>query len=312
MPEIQTTYDIITVLGATAGGKTALAARLAYELNGEIISADSRQVYRGMDIGTGKDLEDYIVENKNIPYHLIDIVDAGYKYNVFEYQKDFLKVYLNLKKKGKLPVLCGGTGMYIDAVLKGYKLINVPHSDKLKKELEKKTDSELIEILKQNKELHNRSDTSNRKRLIRAVEIALYYRENKDVDFWFPKIKSLNIQVVFDRNSRRQRITQRLKERLQNGMIAEVENLAEANVPVDTLKYYGLEYKYVTEYILKEISYDEMFKKLETAIHQFSKRQMTWFRKMEKDGHKIHKIDGYLPLSEKVAAVKKLLFTQKQ
>ncbi len=310
MSEIQTTYDIITVIGATAGGKTTLAARLAYELNGEIISADSRQVYRGMDIGTGKDLKDYLVEEKNIPYHLIDIVEAGYKYNVFEYQKDFLKVYLNLKKKGKLPVLCGGTGMYIDAVLKGYKLINVPHDDNLKKELEKKTDNELIEILKQNKELHNRSDTSNRKRLIRAVEIALYYRENEDIDFWFPKIKSLNIQIVFDRNSRRQRITQRLKERLQNGMITEVENLMEANVSVDTLKYYGLEYKYITEYILKEVSYDEMFKKLETAIHQFSKRQMTWFRKMEKDGHKIHKIDGYLPLNEKVAAVKKLLFTQ--
>ncbi len=241
---------------------------------------------------------------------MIDIVEAGYKYNVFEYQKDFLKVYLNLKKKGKLPVLCGGTGMYIDAVLKGYKLINVPHDDNLKKELEKKTDNELIEILKQNKELHNRSDTSNRKRLIRAVEIALYYRENEDIDFWFPKIKSLNIQIVFDRNSRRQRITQRLKERLQNGMITEVENLMEANVSVDTLKYYGLEYKYITEYILKEVSYDEMFKKLETAIHQSSKRQMTWFRKMEKDGHKIHKIDGYLPLNEKVAAVKKLLFTQ--
>ncbi len=301
-------YDIITVLGATAGGKTSLAANIAYEFDGEIISADSRQVYRGMDIGTGKDLKDYVVNGEQIPYHLIDIAEAGYKYNVFEYQKDFLNVYKDLKKRNKLPILCGGTGMYIDAVLKGYKLINVPHDEDMKSKLEEKADDELIEILKTNKELHNRSDTSNRKRLIRAVEIALYYQKHSDFDFSYPEIKSLNIQVVFDRNSRRKRITQRLKERLQTGMIEEVENLINKNVPVETLKYYGLEYKFITEYILGELSYEEMFSKLEIAIHQFSKRQMTWFRKMEKDGYEIYKIDGYLPLEEKIKKVKQLFY----
>lgn len=301
-------YDIITVLGATAGGKTSLAANLASKLDGEIISADSRQVYKGMDIGTGKDLNDYIVNGKKIPYNLIDIVDAGYKYNVFEYQKDFLKVYKSIKLKNKLPILCGGTGMYIDAVLKAYKLINIPFDEDLKKKLEKKSSDELIEILKSKKELHNRSDISNRKRLIRAVEIALFYQENKDIDFSYPKINSLNIQVVFDRNSRRKRITQRLKERFQNGMVEEVKGLLEKNISSETLKYYGLEYKYITEYILGELSYDEMFRKLEIAIHQFSKRQMTWFRKMEKDGHKIYKIDGFLPLEKKTEKIKKLYY----
>ncbi len=300
-------YDIITVMGATAGGKTSLAANFAFEFDGEIISADSRQVYRGMDIGTGKDLADYTVNGKQIPYHLIDIVDAGYKYNVFEYQKDFLNVYEDINKRHKFPVLCGGTGMYIDAVLKGYKLINVPHDEELKEKLEQKTDEELIKILKKNKELHNRSDTSNRKRLIRAVEIALYYEKNGVIDFSYPVVKSLNIQIVFDRNSRRRRITQRLKERLQNGMIEEVERLINKDVPIETLKYYGLEYKFITEYILGELSYNEMFKKLEIAIHQFSKRQMTWFRKMEKDGFQIYKIDGFIPLEEKIIKVKELL-----
>ncbi|RLD49918.1 MAG: tRNA (adenosine(37)-N6)-dimethylallyltransferase MiaA [Bacteroidetes bacterium] len=303
-------YDIISIMGATAGGKTSLAAHIAYEFDGEIISADSRQVYRGMDIGTGKDLEDFILKEKEIPYHLIDIAEAGYKYNVFEYQKDFLNVYKDLKKRNKLPILCGGTGMYIDAVLKGYKLINVPHDEDLKSKLEEKTDDELIEILKTNIELHNRSDTSNRKRLIRAVEIALYYQKHSDFDFSYPEIKSLNIQIVFDRNSRRKRITQRLKERLQTGMIEEVENLINKNVPVETLKYYGLEYKFITEYILGELSYEEMFSKLEIAIYQFSKRQMTWFRKMEKDGYKIYKIDGYLPLEEKIRKVKQLFYQE--
>ncbi len=301
-------YNIITVLGATAGGKTSLAANLALKFRGEIISADSRQVYKGMDIGTGKDIEDYSVNGQKVPYHLIDIVDAGYRYNVFEYQSDFLCVYNDIIGRNKFPILCGGTGMYIDAVLKGYKLINVPHSEELKFELEKKTDDELIDILKTNKELHNRSDTSNRKRLLRAVEIVLFYRDNKNINFNYPQIKSLNIQVVFDRDSRRRRISQRLRERLQSGMIQEVERLIKEDVPVETLKYYGLEYKFITEYILGEISYDEMFSKLEIAIHQFSKRQMTWFRKMEKDGHEIHKIDGYFSLDEKIEKVERLFF----
>ena len=301
-------YDIITVLGATAGGKTSLATNIAYKLDAEIISADSRQVYKGMDIGTGKDLEDYEINKVKIPYHLIDIVDAGGKYNVFEYQKDFLKVYEDIKLRNKFPILSGGTGMYIDAVLKGYKLINVPHSEELKLKLEQRSNDELVSILKKNVELHNRSDTSNRKRLIRAVEIALYYEEHKNIDFTYPKINSLNIQIVFDRDSRRRRITQRLKERLQNGMIEEVKKLISENVPTETLKYYGLEYKFITEYILNEITYDEMFKKLEVAIHQFSKRQMTWFRKMEKDGHKIYKVDGYLAMNEKIKYILNLFY----
>ena len=301
-------YDILTILGATAGGKTSVAANIAFEIDGEIISADSRQVYRGMDIGTGKDLDDYIVNNSAIKYHLIDIVDAGYKYNVFEYQKDFLSVYNDIKNRNKFPVICGGTGLYIEAVLKGYKLISVPVDETLRKDLELKSDKELISILSTNKELHNRSDTSNRKRLIRAVEIAIYYKSNSTIDFSYPKINSLIVQIVFDRDSRRRRISSRLRERLENGMTEEVKSLLDQGVDPETLKYYGLEYKYITEYLLDELSYDEMVKKLEVAIHQFSKRQMTWFRKMEKSGFKIHKIDGYLPPNEKIKKIKMLLY----
>lgn len=300
-------YDIISIMGATAGGKTSLATRLAYELNGEIISADSRQVYRGMNIGTGKDIDEYSVNSVKIPYHLIDIIDAGEKYNVFEYQNDFLKVYNNLKQKNILPILCGGTGMYIESVLKGYKLINVPKNPDLMKELDKKSDKELIKILSKNKELHNRSDTSNRKRLIRAVEIAIYYENNKNIDFYFPKIKSLNFQVVFDRDSRRKRISERLEERLNSGMIEEVEQLINKGVKKETLIYYGLEYKFITKFLTKELTFDRMKKELEIAIHQFSKRQMTWFRKMEKNGITIHKIDGDLPASEKLNTIHKYL-----
>ncbi len=296
-------YDIVTIIGATAGGKTSLATHLALERNGEIISADSRQVYRGMDIGTGKDIQDYTVNKKKIPYHLIDIVDAGYKYNVFEYQNDFLRVYLDIKSRQKLPILCGGTGMYIESVLRAYKLIRVPKNYELTKKLELKSDKELIEILKTNKEPHNKSDTSTRKRLVRAVEIVLYLAKNPEIDINFPKIKSLNIQVVFDRNSRRRRITERLKQRLQNGMIEEVEILIKNGVSPQTLIYYGLEYKFITKYILGELSYNEMFNSLEIAIHQFSKRQMTWFRRMERNGIKIHKIDGHLTMSEKIKKI---------
>jgi tRNA dimethylallyltransferase len=301
-------YDMITVMGATAGGKTTVAAHLALELGGEVISADSRQVYRGMDIGTGKDLDDYVISRRQINYHLTDIVDAGYKYNVYEYQRDFLKVYEDLKNRKVLPILCGGTGMYIESVLKGYKLINVPVDEDLRIELDKKTDDELVHILSSNKELHNRSDTSNRKRLIRAVEIALYYQKNDDLDVYFPDINSLNIQIVFDRNSRRKRISERLMHRLEHGMIEETERLIASGVNTDTLKYYGLEYKFITEYLLNEITYEEMVKKLETAIHQFSKRQMTWFRKMEKSGFKIYKIDGYVPVEEKIKKIKDLYY----
>ncbi len=295
--------NLITIMGATAGAKTSLATNLAYKLNGEIISADSRQVYKGMNIGTGKDLDDYKINGKQIRYHLIDITDPGYKYNVFEYQKDFLKVYSDIKSRNVIPILCGGTGMYIDAVLKGYKLINVPVNEERRIILNKKTDTELIDILKTDKELHNRSDTSNRKRLLRAVEIAEYYKKHPEIDLNYPKIKSLNIQVAFDRDTRRKRITERLKQRLNSGMIKEVETLLENGIPSDTLIYYGLEYKFITQYILRDLSYEEMFNKLEIAIHQFSKRQMTWFRKMEKEGTKIYKIQGELPMKEKIQKI---------
>jgi tRNA dimethylallyltransferase len=290
-------------MGATAGGKTSLAVWAAKKLNGEIISADSRQVYRSMNIGTGKDLQEYISDGKPIPYHLIDIADAGYKYSVFEYQRDFLKVYEDLLIRKKFPILCGGTGMYIEAVLKGYKLINVPVDNTLRNELTKKSDEELAQILNSAGKTHNISDTSNRKRLLRAVEIALYYEKNPQIETEFPKINSLNIQVVFDRESRRRRITQRLKQRLENGMIEETQNLINSGIPIETLQYYGLEYKYLTDYLLGKYSYNEMFVNLETAIHQFSKRQMTWFRKMENEGFVIHKIDGYLPDEEKMEMI---------
>jgi len=300
-------YDMLTILGATAGGKTSVAARMAYILDGEIISADSRQVYRGMDLGTGKDLEDYVVEGKQIPYHLIDIVDAGYKYNVYEYQKDFLRVYDDLKKRNKFPVFCGGSGMYLEAVLKGYKLIPVPANEELRKKLEQKDTEELISILKSFKTLHNTTDIDSRKRVIRAIEIETFYDETKDIDDYFPKIKSLIVGIKFDRNSRRKRISERLKQRLNEGMIDEVKRILDSGVSPEDLIYYGLEYKFLTQYVIGEISYDEMFKQLETAIHQFAKRQMTWFRGMERKGFKIHWIDGYASMKEKTDRILKLL-----
>ncbi|MCD4834849.1 MAG: tRNA (adenosine(37)-N6)-dimethylallyltransferase MiaA [Bacteroidales bacterium] len=300
-------YDMLTILGPTAGGKTSLAARMTYILDGEIISADSRQVYRGMDLGTGKDLDDYIVEGKQIPYHLIDIVDAGYKYNVYEYQKDFLEVYSEIQKRKKFPVFCGGSGMYLDAVLKGYKLIPVPANEQLRNELENKSTEELITILKSFKKIHNTSDTDSRKRVIRAIEIETFYDESKDIDDYFPKINSLLIGVKFDRDSRRRRISERLKQRLDEGMIDEVKRIMDSGISPENLIYYGLEYKYITQHVIGEITFDEMFKQLETAIHQFAKRQMTWFRGMERKGLKIHWLDGYTSMKEKTERVLNLL-----
>ena len=308
---MESKYDMLTILGATAGGKTSVAARMAYILDGEIISADSRQVYRGMDFGTGKDLGDYIVEEKQIPYHLIDIVDAGYKYNVYEYQKDFLKVYSDLQKRNKFPVFCGGSGMYLEAILKGYKLIPVPADEELRSKLEKKETEELISILKSFKKLHNTSDIDSRKRLIRAIEIETYYDQLDKVDDYFPEIKSLIVGIKFDRNSRRKRITERLKQRLDEGMVDEVKKILNSGVSPEVLIYYGLEYKYLTQYIVGDITYDEMFKQLETAIHQFAKRQMTWFRGMERRGFKINWLDGYLPMKEKTDRILDLLEAKK-
>jgi tRNA dimethylallyltransferase len=298
--------NLLVVLGATATGKTGLAVNLAKEFDGEIISADSRQIYRGMDLGTGKDLEEYIVDGTPIPHHLIDIADAGYKYNVFEFQRDFVKAYEDISARGKMPVVCGGTGMYLEAVLKGYKLIAVPKDQAFRDELESKTLPELEAILKTYKELHNTSDVETRKRAIRAIEIERYYKENPEIEIDYPELNPLLIGIKFDREARRDRITFRLKERLNSGMIEEVEGLLKSGVSPEDLIYYGLEYKFLTQHVIGELSYDEMFKGLEIAIHQFAKRQMTWFRKMERSGSNIHWLDGYLPLEEKIARVKEL------
>lgn len=300
-------YNLITVLGATAGGKTSFAAHLAYHLNREIISADSRQVYKRMDIGTGKDLDEYIVNGQKIPAHLVDIVEPGYKYNVFEYHRDFIKIFKDIESRGKKAVLCGGSGMYLEAVIKDYKLIAVPPNDDLRQKNENKTIEELIPVLKKYGELHNKSDITNKKRLIRAIEIADYYAKNPEKENEFPNLNHLILGVKFDRDSRRKRITSRLKQRLEGGMIEEVQALIEEGVAPETLIYYGLEYKFITQHIKGELSYNEMFNQLETAIHQFSKRQMTWFRRMEKNGIKIHWLDGYMSLENKLGRVEEIL-----
>lgn len=294
---------MITILGATAGGKTSVAANLAYSINGEVISADSRQVYRGMDIGTGKDIADYTVNGTEIPYHLIDIVDAGYKYSVFEYQKDFLKAYNDIKKRGKFPVLCGGTGMYIEAVVNGYELVPVPPNPDLRTELGQKSDEELINLLVSLRTLHNRTDIDSKKRLIRAIEIELYIKEHKIETPEYPVIRNIYFGINYDREIRRQRITQRLKQRLAEGMVEEVEKLMAKGISADDLIFYGLEYKYLTLYITGQLTYDEMFSQLNVAIHQFAKRQMTWFRGMERKGAVINWIDGLLPMEKKIESI---------
>lgn len=299
-------YNLLVVLGATATGKTSLAVNLAKDFNGEIISADSRQIYRGMDLGTGKDIEEYVVDGVEIPYHLIDIADAGYKYNVFEFQQDFVKAFEDISSRKRLPVVCGGTGMYLEAVLKGYKLIAVPKDQSFRDELEGKSLEELEVILRSYKDLHNNSDLETKKRAIRAIEIERYYAANPQIDMEYPEMNPLLIGIKFDRESRRDRISLRLKERLKSGMMEEVEALLKSGVSAEDLIYYGLEYKFLTQYVTGQITYDEMFLGLEIAIHQFAKRQMTWFRKMERSGSNIHWLDGYMPLDEKIARVKEL------
>lgn len=296
-------YDLVTILGPTASGKTTLAAALAYRLNAEIISGDSRQVYRRMDLGTGKDLADYVVDGKRIPYHLIDIVEPGYKYNVFEFQRDFLQAYDEIRQRGVLPILCGGTGMYIESVLKGYKLLPVPENQELRASLADKSLDELTTILAGYKKLHNSTDVDTVKRAIRAIEIEEYYRQQPVSAREFPAINSLVIGVDIDRDLRRTKITRRLKQRLDEGMVDEVRALLDAGIPAEDLIYYGLEYKYLTLYAVGQLTYDEMFHQLEIAIHQFAKRQMTWFRGMERRGFNIHWIDASLPMEQKVEEI---------
>ncbi|WP_370859380.1 tRNA (adenosine(37)-N6)-dimethylallyltransferase MiaA [Phocaeicola plebeius] len=296
-------YDLITILGPTASGKTSLAATLAARLKIEIISGDSRQVYRRMDLGTGKDLSDYVVDGYKVPYHLIDIVEPGYKYNVFEYQRDFLVAYEDIKARGLLPILCGGTGMYLESILKGYRLLPVPENKELRERLASKSLEELTDILSRYKKLHNSTDVDTVKRAIRAIEIEEYYLTQDVNARSFPEIHSLIIGVDIDRNLRRQKITNRLKKRLQEGMVDEVKALLEEGINPDDLIYYGLEYKYLTLYAVGKLSYDDMFSQLEIAIHQFAKRQMTWFRGMERRGFQIHWIDAEAPLNENVERI---------
>ena len=299
---------MITILGPTASGKTPLAASLAKEIGGEIISADSRQVYRRMDIGTGKDLEDY----GDIPYHLIDIAEPGTKYNLFQYQQDFFDAYNNIIGRGKIPILCGGTGLYIEAVLKGYQLSPVPQNHELRKRLEDKTLDELTQMLVELKQqngsnMHNKTDVDSCQRAIRAIEIETYNLQHPVPRRELPPVDSVIIGVNIDREARRQKITNRLKARLEGGMVDEVRSLLNEGIPAEDLIYYGLEYKFVTEYVTGQTTYDEMFQRLEIAIHQFAKRQMTWFRGMERRGFTIHWIDALLPMEEKVRTIIQIL-----
>ena len=312
---------MITILGPTASGKTPLAAALAARINGEIISADSRQVYRRMDIGTGKDLADYWVEDDNqhltpITHHLIDICDPGTKYNLFQYQQDFFDAYNDIIGRGKMPILCGGTGLYIEAVLKGYKLSPVPQNQPLRDALEGKSLEELTQMLAELKQktgstMHNTTDVDSCQRAIRAIEIETYNIEHPMPLRELPPIDSLIIGVTIDRELRREKITRRLKSRLDEGMVDEVRALLAEGISAEDLIYYGLEYKYLTEYVIGKLSYDEMFRQLEIAIHQFAKRQMTWFRGMERRGFTIHWIDATLPMEEKVARILEMAKSEK-
>lgn len=300
-------YDLIAILGPTASGKTSLAAALARRMDTEIISADSRQVYRRMDLGTGKDLDDYVVGGKRIPCHLIDIVEPGYKYNVFEYQRDFLAAYEDVRGRGMLPILCGGTGMYLESVLKGYRLLPVPENPELRRRLAEKSLEELTGILATYKKLHNSTDVDTVKRAVRAIEIEEYYRQHQVEERAFPDIRSLVVGVGIGREQRREKITRRLKQRLDEGMVDEVKALLASGISPEDLIYYGLEYKYLTLYAIGKLTYEEMFGQLEIAIHQFAKRQMTWFRGMERRGFTIHWIDAALPLEEKLEQIENLL-----
>lgn len=300
-------YELITIIGPTASGKTAFAAALAARLDTEIISGDSRQVYRSMDIGTGKDLADYMVDGKQIPYHLIDICNPGDKYNVFEYQHDFHKAFEEIRKKGKLPILCGGTGMYIESVLRGFKLLDVPQNPALRESLKGKSLVELEQILASYKVLHNKTDVDSAQRAIRAIEIEEFYKTEAPDKREYAPINSLIIGVDIDRDLRREKISRRLRARLDEGMVDEVRAILATGVKPEDLIYYGLEYKFLTLYIIGQLTYDEMVSQLEIAIHQFAKRQMTWFRGMERRGLHIHWLDATLPTDEKINNVLALI-----
>lgn len=296
-------HDILVITGPTATGKTRLAALVADRMGGEVISADSRQVYRGMDIGTGKDLSDYTVDDRRVPVHMVDIVDAGYRYNVYEYQRDFLKVLEDLSARSVFPVVCGGSGMYVDSIVSGYRLVQVPLNAQLRTLLEGRSLKELTEMLSRYKSLHNSTDVDTVKRAVRAIEIADWYVHHPVDESPFPVRNPLVTAVFVDRETRRQRISDRLRTRLEEGMIEEVQRLLAGGIHPDDLIYYGLEYKYITLYLMNRLSREEMVQKLEVEIHRFAKRQMTWFRGMERRGIAINWIDGSMGEEEKVKSV---------
>jgi len=298
-------YDLITLLGPTASGKTRLAARLARDIDAEIISADSRQVYRRMDLGTGKDLADYVVDGSPVRYHLVDIVEPGYKYNVFEFQRDFLRAYEDIRSRGKAVVVCGGTGLYLESVLRGYRLSPVPVNPQLREALEGKSLAELTEMLRTYKTLHNTTDVDTARRAIRAIEIEEHYRLHPTEDRPFPALRSLTVGIDIDRETRRRRISDRLRQRLREGMLDEVRGLLAEGIAEEDLIYYGLEYKFLTLHATGRLPYDEMCRLLEIAIHQFAKRQMTWFRGMERRGIRISWLDAGLADEEKVARIRR-------
>ncbi|HZX63130.1 MAG TPA: tRNA (adenosine(37)-N6)-dimethylallyltransferase MiaA [Bacteroidales bacterium] len=300
---------MITILGPTASGKTALAAHLAYAHDGEVISADSRQVYHGMSVGTGKDLSEYMVNGKAVPYHLIDIVDPGYEYNIFEYQRDFLKAYNDITSRGKLPILCGGSGMYLESVLRKYRLKKTEPSQETREALSQKTDEELKDLLFSLKTPHNTTDLHERNRMIRAILISMTPDEKAGENVFPEQMPSFIFGIHWERTLLREKITNRLQTRLEHGMIEEVRELLNSGLTADQIKFYGLEYRYIMLYLEQQIDYNEMFKRLNIAIHQFAKRQMTWFRKMEKNGIPIFWLDGAASLEENLDKIRQKIFS---
>jgi tRNA dimethylallyltransferase len=307
LKKTEPTHDLIVITGPTASGKTRLAAELAHSLEAEIIGADSRQVYKNMDIGTGKDMADYVVDGQLVPVHIVDMVEAGYEFNVFEFQEEFFKAFNHLRKRQKQAIMCGGTGLYIEAALADYKMVKVPNNPPLRKKLEDMAHQELVDMLASMRPLHNTTDVTLRERLIRAIEIESYQKLNGDKKQSVPAFSHIIFAIDFPREIIRERITQRLKSRIESGMIDEVQRLLKSGIKPEQLIYYGLEYKYLTLYVTGEITYTEMFNKLNTAIHQFAKRQMTWFRRMEKNGFIINWIDGTLDNSKKIEIINQKL-----
>jgi tRNA dimethylallyltransferase len=301
---IERNFNLLVILGPTASGKTRLGVQAARVLDGEVVSADSRQVYQGMDLGTGKDLSEY----GEVPYHLIDIVDPGCEFSVFDFQQRFFEVFTRIRSRGCLPVLVGGTGLYLDAVLRGYRLVEVPENPTLRKELAGLSLEGLGDRLRRvRQEVHNTTDLLDRQRLVRAIEIAEGEASAAADLPPLPEIRPLVFGLRWEREALRRRITARLKERLRQGLIEEVARLQASGISYDTLEFYGLEYRFVALHLKGELNRNDMFQKLNSAIHQFAKRQETWFRRMERQGTEIHWLEGAgEPFAEMMAALESL------